>query len=466
MTDVLTKWLKITNQYNSKINEDEKPSHLLLNSGKLFVKNENMGIFYKKYSESISNNDKHYIVECRKDIFKLFFDLDFLINEDKYSTLLENTELQTINCDLFYEFIKIINNVIYDFYETDYDCIVTTADIKKVKKISKNEDNPENITCKIFIKKGFHLHFPDISTNKNTALEIRKACIRIISKNDKFNNQFENTISNIIDESVFINSGLRLTGSRKCSYISQQKEFVDEGRPYTLLTVFKNNNINIGIVDQLNNDMLLLINKTSILSTEEYILNIKNNPNLECENCDNVESSDETKDNTLMSGSWKRLEKNNYKYIAIMNFFRKYVINYKEKDIKRIFYSENENVYILCSQSKYCTNIGKNHNSEHIYFKLTKQGICQRCFCRCDTLVGRKNGYCKDYEGPKIECTTFLRDTLTFKKATTNKNKIFIINKNNNKEANLNTVVYDYLQDLQNSFTGNNNNNSYSKKKH
>ena len=72
----LIKWLKVTNQYN-KTDEDEKPSHLSLNGYTLYVKKENISIFNKKYSESLQNGDKMYIVECRKSIFEQEVNLAF-----------------------------------------------------------------------------------------------------------------------------------------------------------------------------------------------------------------------------------------------------------------------------------------------------------------------------------------------------------------------------------------------------
>ena len=277
-------------------------------------------------------------------------------------------------------------------------------------------------------------------------------------KINKFNNKFENTIDDIIDESVFKNSGLRLTGSRKGSYISQTKEFVDEGRPYNLLSVFKNNEIDINEQNELVNNMLLLINKTSILSKDEYILNIKNNPNLECEPCDedtidntyNLDTLNSNKDN--QSGNWKRLQKDDIRYRVIINFFNVNMPIYNSKDIKRIFYSDNENVYILCSQSKYCTNIGKNHNSEHIYFKLTKYGICQRCFCRCDTLEGRKRGYCKDYASELTPLVTPLPKILNFKEINTSKStKDLSINEDS--KLNISIKIDNLMNDMYNQFT-------------
>ena len=413
----LTKWLKITNQYSS-VNENEKPSHLLLNGYKLFIKNDNLELFNKKYCESILNGEKLYIVECRKDIFKLFFDLDFLISEEKYENIKNNLNQ---NDNLFLTIFKVINNVIYTFYEKDYSCIITTADDKIVKKIYNNSENPENIVNKKLIKKGFHLHFPDIVCNKNIALEIRKNCIKNLSE---FVNYFENSLSDIIDEHVFTTSGLRLTGSRKGHFISQTKEFIDEGRPYNLYLVLTNNNIDDKLFDYFNNNMSELINKTSIISISNDIINIKNNPNLYCdeENDDTMSNEENIKND---NGHWERLKKDDIRYIEILRFFNIYINNYSNKDIKRIFCSENKAVFILCSLSKYCTNIEKNHNSEHIYFKLTRNGICQKCFCRCDTLDGRKYGYCKDYESKYIPCTPQLKKILNFKDTKIEKNTNF-----------------------------------------
>ena len=168
----LTKWLRITNQYSSE-DDNVKPTHLMLNGYKLFVKKENSDLFYKKYAESLQENSDLYVVECKRDIFKLFFDLDFLLSNEKYDEIMK-TDLEN---NMFTEIIRIINDVIYEFYNKYYNCIVTTADIKLVKKLYKNEENPENVSYIEFVKKGFHLHFPDININKNYALEIRKTCI-------------------------------------------------------------------------------------------------------------------------------------------------------------------------------------------------------------------------------------------------------------------------------------------------
>jgi len=439
----LTKWLRITNQFSSK-DEDVKPTHLMLNGYKLCIKNENSEIFYKKYADTIEENADLYVVECKRNIFKLFFDLDFLLSKEKYEEIMKNE----IEDNIFTEIIRIINDVIYDFYNKYFDCIITTADIKFVKKLYKNEDNPENVSYYEFIKKGFHLHFPNININKNYALEIRKTCInRLI----KYKEYFENSMNDIVDEHVFTSSGLRMTGSKKGHFVSQTKEFVCEGRPYNLLFTLKNNEINSEYKNELDNNLLMLITQTSIITKEEYITNIINNPNLECDECDETKEDNYGED--YKQGTWNRLLRNDKRHIEILRYFGSNVKGYDIKDIKRIYYSDNESVYILCSQSKLCSNIGKNHNSEHIYFKLNREGICQKCFCKCDTMDGRKYGFCKDYSSTSIPCSPMLSKLLNFKEIKIDKTKIIKNNKANIDNINVNTLFDNLRENWYNQFT-------------
>jgi hypothetical protein len=45
----------------------------------------------------------------------------------------------------------------------------------------------------------------------------------------------------------------------------------------------------------------------------------------------------------------------------------------------------------------YCMNLRNDHNSNNVYFVITKDGLRQKCFCRCDTLERRASGKCKDF---------------------------------------------------------------------
>lgn len=393
-------WLKVTNQYK-KQNEEDKPSHLLLDGGVLYVKNENLEVFMNKYIQGIINNEKIYLVECKKEIFNLFFDLDFLLDDIK------------LNEKLFHIIFQIINDTIKDFYNNYYKCIITSADIKVINKIIKNEDEPGKVFDKKFYKKGFHLHFPNIQVNIKTALEIRKKIISDLIYNFKtvYGNNYENIVNNfndIVDESVFKSSGLRLTGSRKGHYISQTKEWEDEGREYKLEKIIINNKNDNEEFSNYNNNYEKLIKDTSIITLinqiTEYNLIV-------CQECE-LSPDDEESNNV---GTWEKISKNSIIYQEILRFFKLWVKDYTDKDIKRIYVSDNRKTYLLNSKSKYCQNIGTNHNSEHIYFLLTATGIIQKCFCKCNTLERRKYGYCKDYSSNPIPCTPHLLKLLNFK---------------------------------------------------
>ena len=402
------KWLHNTDSFIGK-NSDIKPTHLLLNGGKLNIKN--VDICYNIYSKCIDNDDFIYLVECRTNLFVLFFDLDFLLEED-----------YKIDEQLFLDIIININNTIKLYYNEHFKCIVTTANNKIINKNNKK-----------YIKKGFHIHWPDIIVNKENALNIRTSCI--IKLKTIYGNIFSNTFNDIIDQTVFNSSGLRLTGSRKGQYISDERKFIDEGRPYYLLHVLLNNEINIDEFNLLKNNTYKLICQTSIINYDKQITPINKIEQTEIENNNECEIK--------LENSWNRLSKDSIEYIEICRFFKTYVKNYSFDDIKRIFYLND--VYIIWSKSKYCLNISRNHNSCGIYFKLNKNGICQKCFCKCDTMEGRKYGYCRDFSSTLIPCTPHLIKLLNFK---TN-------NTNNIVKSKINSVssLDDFRNNLYNSFT-------------
>ncbi len=420
-------WLKITNQYK-KNNDDEKPTHLLLDGGVLYVKDENLELFFDKYIQGINNNENIYLVECKKNIFNLFFDLDFLLDNNK------------INEEIFNIIFKSINDSIKEFYDKFYKCIITSAEIKLIKKIIKNEEEPGKVYEKIYYKKGFHLHFPDIQINIKGALDIRKKIISdlIYIFKTVYGNNYDNiinTFNEIVDESVFKNSGLRLTGSKKGHFISQTKEWEDEGREYKIHDVIINNLSNKEELINLKNNYSKLIKETSIISLKKEITNYNI---VICNDCEI--SPDEEEVNSYIS-TWQKISKNSMIYKEIIRFFNLYVKEYSDKDIKRIYVSDNNKTYLLNSKSKYCQNIGRNHNSEHIYFLLTLTGIVQKCFCKCNTLDNRKYGYCKDYSSNSIPCTPHLIKLLNFKN---NKSEVILkVDSSGNKD-----MLIDSTRDL------------------
>ena len=59
--------------------------------------------------------------------------------------------------------------------------------------------------------------------------------------------------------------------------------------------------------------------------------------------------------------------------------------------------------YFVSTNSKYCENLKNTHGSNHVWFMVSGRVIAQKCFCRCETLRGRRDGFCKDFYGRKHE---------------------------------------------------------------
>ena len=60
-------------------------------------------------------------------------------------------------------------------------------------------------------------------------------------------------------------------------------------------------------------------------------------------------------------------------------------------------------MYLVSTTSRYCENIQRKHNSNHIWFIISGKIILQKCFCECPTLRGRRDGFCKDFCGRRHE---------------------------------------------------------------
>ena len=80
-------------------------------------------------------------------------------------------------------------------------------------------------------------------------------------------------------------------------------------------------------------------------------------------------------------------------------FIRMYLDGQGSMRINKIF--KHDSAYLIGTTSSYCENLGRSHNSNHVWFVANETCVYQRCFCNCETLQGRKNGFCKDFSGRK-----------------------------------------------------------------
>lgn len=388
-SNTLTNWFYTTNQIINK-DSNTKPTHLLLDGGRVKIKNELLSTFYKLYAECVDNKVPLHIVEHKTEVFKFFSDLDFINHEP-----MSKEELIKI--------VHTIQDALYYMFGKNHNVIVCTTNEKIVVKDSTN-----------YIKQGVHLHWPKLFVNVQNSLLVRYLIIHKLKTTFGERDPI-NTWDDVVDLTVYKNNGIRMVGSSKCSYDRSggKTELIDDKRIYKPEFIIDSHN---QILDQELNKLLSdthnMIVETSIQLTSGELTEIVNIPeflkqpkNDECEECEEPLS--------------KRISSNSIIYQEIVRFFKIHVKNYSADDIKKIL-NFDDKVYIILTKSKYCQNIERSHNSCQIYFKLSKDGICQKCHCICNTMVGRKYGYCKDYSSEFIKCTDHLLKLLNW---NGNKNK-------------------------------------------
>lgn len=385
--NILKRWLNSNNCLLDK-NTDLKPTHFFLDGGKAVIDFDKLDEFHEVCVDCINKDIPVYVIECKTSVFRLFSDLDFA----------SPTELSE---EFIMDIIGTIHSSVSYLYSGDQKVIVCNTTNKKVTKNGKE-----------LVKQGFHLFWPDIYVDTKTALNIRSYVldkIKIIyGERDE-----PNTWADVLDEVVYKSNGIRMNGSCKMNILTtadNKRRFQTENRKYGLYTIINANKDILHTEIQKMTNLSELLKNTTIRSDKTEIteiankepLSINSNKYIACEDCE--ETNDKHDDDDFYM---KRVNKNNVKFGEILKFFDIHASNkyYKTSDIKGILHIEKSDTYILKTNSKYCQNIQRNHNSCGIYFMLTKNGLCQKCYCKCNTLDGRLNGYCKNYSSEPIPCS-------------------------------------------------------------
>lgn len=399
----LKRWL-ISNNCLLDKNSDLKPTHFFLDGGKANIGFDKLDEFHSVYTNCINNNIQLFVIECKTPIFRLFADLDF-------------ASCELIDNDSIIDIITKIHSAICYLYSSDLNVIVCST---TNKKINKNGN--------ALIKQGFHLFWPEVYVNTGLAIKIRQYVLHKI-KLIYGEREVTNTWSEVIDEVVYKANGIRMNGSYKINITNtddNKKRFQTENRKYTLLTVINSSGQVVYDAIQRLTDINELIKNTSIRTDKIEPTKIQITEPLEINEIITIDNQESQVDKDDDEFYLKRINRNNRKYDEILKFFDIHVSGkyYKTSDIKSILYIEKTDSYVLKTNSKYCQNIERDHNSCGVYFFLSKNGFCQKCYCKCNTTVGRNNGLCKNYSSPIISCSLHILRALNWEVKKKNPKKV------------------------------------------
>lgn len=363
----LCSWLYKNNCF-LKSDSGIKHTHLCLDGGKLNIPDELMSEFFKEYSKGVRNKETYYICECNTPVTKMYCDFDFVCDEK-------------IDITFITEVCKIISEVIKFHFKDSYNLLVCTSPCKSVVKNDVQK-----------IKTGVHLVVPDLFVSIENALGLSKLFVTTLK--NKYPNYDWGTI---IDDHVYDN-GLRMICSGKI------------GKNKTVSNEYYYPRIVIKTVDTLQMfDISSDFNKLEEFLGYCCIRSTRNE-----RPTDPIESIPVIRkkrvDTTVVKSVEERVE----------SFIRQQTIPQWNSSL--IQFKKQNSFYTAKIDSMYCMNTEREHNSCGIYFLITEMGLIQRCFCKCNTTEGRKNGLCSEFKSdlfplPKdLKIMLFGRETKTKKK--------------------------------------------------
>lgn len=335
-------------------------SHVLMDGGSISIPFDKLHDFYTMYIHCVKNKEKIYVVEQKTPCYNFFMDVDY-----KDDDALDVPTIKTI-CRVICDKVNVLGGK---------DCL-----------ISVSEPKPKDG----MIKTGIHLNWPGFVVNQEMALNVRKHVTNLLSRVYSSKNWEE-----CIDISVYKGSGLRLPWSHKkskhgtcngigCTECDYGK--VTEGvylplfiyRSQEGMGPFKQSGTFDDVEPHITMDLLKMATVRTESSPEVDIPPIK------------------------QEGSFTKAQmKNELKSSpALETFIRMNMYGQKDSRITKMF--RNKKTILVSTTSMYCENIGRNHGSNHVWFSVSDDGIiAQKCFCKCDTMSGRKAGFCKDFTGRK-----------------------------------------------------------------
>jgi len=324
-------------------------SHVLMDGGVLSVPYERLNEFYEIYIKAIQSGEKLFVVEQKTDTFNFFVDLDYKDEEDIPFERLE-------------EYIRTICDRVTHF--NGKDVLISAASPK---------DCGNNLK-----KYGIHMNWQGFVVDHGSAMALHSHIVSALTI--MFPGK---SWGDIVDTAVYgggrknvKGSGFRMPWSHK--YV--KGEIQGEYKPVLIYT-HKNGELT-RIFDRSPSVEVMHMSTVRTLSTA---INI-------------VEGSSRDE------GSFTFTEmKNEFHNETVLNdlelFIQKEIEGQGYAQVRKIF--SNKNTFLVSSNSRYCENRGQSHASNHVWFRVEGRTIQQRCFCTCETMKGRRYGYCKDFYGRK-----------------------------------------------------------------
>lgn len=330
--------------------DGEAPTHLLLDGGRLRVPAESHAAMLNAYAASLARHPDHKpcVVELRTPVFKMFVDLDTRFPSEAEAMGAKFGGLPRL-------------------VRTLTECVGASRAMVCVASAVKREAD----AC---WKLGFHVVWPEVLVTAATALRLREHMAS--SLGPPADHGIVGGWDTVIDASVYRANGLRMPWSAKGP---------TDHRFYELAFVL--------------GDTYAAVKATTVSAVREALhqLSIRTHdadPTL----CLGGDHDDTTGGAATTAVRTRAHSLGAYPQDVLDALSASLPSQFADQKFTGVVATEH--CFMLRSTAQYCFNLGRPHKTNTVYFMLTRKGVCQKCFCRCETTEGRKYGMCKDFASP------------------------------------------------------------------
>lgn len=333
--------------------QDDKPTHLLLDGGKARVPDDSAGAFLSAYAIAVVKGARPCVVELRTPVFKLFLDLDV---QTAGAAAVDAPAADALD---FPAVMRVLQRVAERFFASDE---LPRAVVCATEPRALDTGN---------VKAGRHVVWTNVRVTSATALAYRAAVIEELDA--ALPGACAKPWDVVVDACVFKANGLRMPFSGKgrgnsSTYVPTEVWVGQEG--------------------------VATDAPSGVSAVRDWVrqLSIR------------VFSHDETPLREGVVVADPHLEDSALHGVAQSLAAYAPVLPLLDAALPPEFAGQRftgliktETCYLLRSSSQYCINLGRRHNSNNVFFVLTRKGIRQKCYCRCETTEGRAYGMCKDF---------------------------------------------------------------------
>lgn len=388
---LLNKWIKSQGYWGKGQGSSIFDSHLFLDGGKASVPPEMTGALNNIYATALFRGEVMFVVEKKPPMFKLAFDLDMKAD-------------LSLSPETIVQFATEIHRVVQDFY-TQTEMIVCLSEPKKTKG---------------HWKVGAHLIWPGVTTVTPDALRCREACLADPGV-QAWGGRFQNGLDAILDKCVLDKNGIRMIGSYKivpcrcsktpCEKCKGSKKLIEHGVYWPKYRVNAEGKVEEVPTPSSLDDMRHWVQLTSLRNCKGSLTGTRR-----AAISGTMSEAEEADEEGLLRKSCGRLTR------APLEPLLPHLDKFKETLPPPYWTSkwtaafkgsmDDDPGFFVSTNARHCLNIGKCHNSNNVYFLFTKRGAFQMCFCRCQTMEGRKYGLCQDFHSQAFPIHTELKVAL------------------------------------------------------